>query len=139
MVEAIAPFLGPDPSVRGGSREGGVLGEIKGLPGIPRCPGAPPGAGAAVALLLLAPVGVSSAPCAAATYFVQHIFLSGAAGLARCPSRAPADPLPGGRWARGGKTGGGGAAGQMCSDKFQLLAGRGSAHTCASVFFLLSV
>ena len=115
------------------------MGEIKGLPGIPCCPGAPPSAGAAVALLLLAPVGVSSAPCAAATYFVQHIFLSGAAGLARCPSRAPADPLPGGRWARGGKTGGGGAAGQMCSDKFQLLAGRGSAHTCASVFFLLSV
>ena len=108
------------------------MGEIKGLPGIPCCPGAPPSAGAAVALLLLAPVGVSSAPCAAATYFVQHIFLSGAAGLARCPSRAPADPLPGGRWARGGKTGG--AAGQMCSDKFQLLVGAGCARTCTSVF-----
>ena len=94
---AIAP-PGPDPSVRGLSRQKRV--EIKGLPGIPSCPGAPQSAGAAaaVALLLLAPVGVSSARhAAAATYFVQHIFLSAAAaaGLARCPSRAPADPLQG--------------------------------------------
>ena len=65
----------------------------------------------------------------------QHIFLSAAAaGLARCPapSRTGRSHPAGGRWARGR----GGAAGQMCSDKFQLLAGRGCVHTCASAFFL---
>ena len=40
-----------------------------------------------------------------------------------------------------GRVGGrqGGAAGQMCSDKFQLLVGAGCARTCTSVFFIFSV
>ena len=80
--------------------------QIKGLPlpGIPCCPGASQSsqsANAAVALLLLAPSGVSTSTAVQRHVLALapvHIFAHGA----RCLVARTGRSLPGGRWARGG-------------------------------------
>ena len=123
------------------------------VPGEDCCPGAPPpdpawrcccccaaAPSAGRRLLLCTAAAAAAAAAHRALYFVQHIFLCCCCCRPRALPRAfahrqiPSCGRKMGAW--GEDRGGGGAAGQMCSDKFQLLAGRGCVHTwCASAFF----